>query len=291
MAASITVTLAGRPPFDATPTLEFLAQRAVDGLESASPERYARSLRLPGGHGVVEVAAAPGGVTVTVSVARGSDVDTAIARVRRLFDLDTDPAPIVAHLGADPALAARGPIDPRRRVPGSVDPFETAIRSVVGQQISVARARVVLGGIVARAGERVRGVRSPDPAVTVVFPRPEVLAVIGGTPEDHLPMPRRREATIRAIGASVADGSLALTPDGPWDRPALRAQLLAIPGIGPWTADYVALRALGDRDAFLPTDLGVIKALRALDLEPAHAARWSPYRADALHHLWALPEG
>ncbi len=207
------------------------------------------------------------------------------AAARALFDLDADPDPVVATLGADPLIGPLVRANPGRRIAGHVDPGELAIRAVIGQQVSLGAARTIAGRLVARHGEPLT---EPSGSVTHLFPSPGRLAVLG--PED-LPMPRSRARALTGLAASLAAGELVL------DRSAApatcRARLLALPGIGPWTAGYVEMRALGNRDAFLPTDLGVRRALERLgeNGSPAAAAataeRWRPYRAYALQHLWS----
>jgi AraC family transcriptional regulator of adaptative response / DNA-3-methyladenine glycosylase II len=285
--APVTVRLAARAPFDVAPALAFLAARTLAGVESA--ERvdagdlagYRRSMVLPGGPGVVEVRALPDGATgvqASFRLTDWADLAPAVQRVRRLLDLDADPVAVDAVLGADPSLTPLVVARPGRRVPGSVDPFETAVRAVVGQQVSVAGARTVLGRIVAAVGERLA---TPDGAVTTVFPTPAALAEVD---DDVLAMPSARRRTIRTLAAAVASGDLVL--DAGADRHAVVDRLVALPGIGPWTAGYVAMRGLGDPDVFLETDLGVRRGLAALGLTAADADRWRPWRSYALHHLW-----
>ena len=157
------------------------------------------------------------------------------------------------------------------------------MRAVVGQQISVAGARTVAGRIVAAAGEPLR--IAAVPALTHVFPAPGALASIDPA---RLPMPASRRRTITELATRVADGRVVL--DGGADRDEISAALVAVPGVGPWTAGYVLMRGLGDPDVFLPTDLGVRAGLARLGVDAAHAERWRPWRSYALHHLWALPK-
>jgi AraC family transcriptional regulator of adaptative response / DNA-3-methyladenine glycosylase II len=211
--------------------------------------------------------------------------------VRGLLDLDADQAAIDARLGADavlgPLLAAR----PGLRAPGAVDGFEMAIRAVVGQQISVSGARTLLGRIAAEHGSRAfegqrgagRGQGVDDRPPTLLFPGPADLAIIDPA---SLPMPRARARTVLAIAATCASGELRLDPDA--DRQREHAALLATPGIGPWTAEYIRMRAMGDRDVLLATDLGVRKSADRLGLDLADGRPdWAPWRSYATHHLWA----
>jgi AraC family transcriptional regulator of adaptative response / DNA-3-methyladenine glycosylase II len=177
-------------------------------------------------------------------------------------------------LGDDPLLGPLVAARPGLRSPGAADGAELAVRAVVGQQISVAGARTLLGRLAAAHGGPHAGSR--------LFPTSEQLAAID--PED-LPMPRARARTLGALARALCDGELDLRPGA--DRERVRAGLLAIPGIGPWTADYIALRALGDTDVFLAADLGVRRALGRLGANAGAAERWRPFRSYAMHHLWA----
>ena len=282
---SVVVDLAVRQPFDLDGVLEFLASRTIPGVESIGQDGYRRSLDLPHGHGVAHVR--PDVVVksgrlharVELRLADWRDLAPAVSRVRRLLDLDADPTAIEQVLGADPAIAPLIARNAGRRVPGSVDPFETAVRAIVGQQISVAGARTVVGRIVAAIGAPL-GIA--DEVLTHVFPTPDALA---GIDDSLLPMPTRRRQTLVEVGARAALGKIPL--DVGADRDDVRAALLDVPGIGPWTADYVLMRGFGDPDVFLPTDLGVKQGLDLLGLSPDAADRWRPWRSYALHHLWA----
>jgi AraC family transcriptional regulator of adaptative response / DNA-3-methyladenine glycosylase II len=206
------------------------------------------------------------------------DLAPAVGRVRRLLDLDADPVAIDEALGQDPALETLVAATPGLRAAGSVDPAETLVRAIIGQQVSVAGARTVAGRITAAIGEPL-GV--DHPTLTHVFPSPQRLATI--EPES-LPMPTARAATLRRIGRLIADGDLMI--DTGIDRTDVVERLLAVKGIGPWTADYVAMRGLGDPDVFLASDLGVAHALSAVGLDASAAERWRPWRTYAMHHLW-----
>lgn len=273
-------------PFDAEALIAFLAARAVPGVEHVAEGCYWRSLGLPHGHGVALVTASAGnvGLDVELMLEDERDLQDADVRLRRLFDLDADPAAVDALLGADALLAPLVAAAPGLRVPGSVDPFETAVRAVIGQQISITGARTVAGRIVAACGEPLRVRGTP---LTAIFPPPRAVA---GAADSAFSMPGSRRTTIKAIAAALRDDEL--TFDGTTPRCELRGQLMLIPGIGPWTADYIAMRGLADRDVFLPTDLGVRKALAALGAIDVDPDRWRPWRSYALHHLWnALAAG
>ncbi|MEN8705697.1 MAG: AlkA N-terminal domain-containing protein [Nocardioides marinisabuli] len=291
-AGGISLRLAVRTPFAGQALLGFLAYHLVPGVETAGPGWYARTLDLPHGPGTVRVDLDPaldevpaGGVAMVGAHFRLTDLrDTsaAVERVRRLVDADCDPLPVAEHLGTDPVLGALVRRTPGLRLPGQVDGDETAVRTVIGQQVSVTGARTVGGRVVAAHG---RPVETGEPGLTHLFPDAATLAEVD---PETLPMPRARGRALVGLSAALAAGELALDR-GP-ERDAVRAAMLALPGIGPWTADYVAMRALGHPDVFLSTDLGVRTAFRRLGLEPAaeiaRAPLWSPWRSYALMHLW-----
>jgi len=272
---TLELRLAYRQPMALDRTLNFLARRAVSGLEDYDGHRFRRVVRLPGGPGLITLAAGPGHIRAGLRLTAPRDVAAAVARVRRWLDLDADPESVAATLSGQAALAPLVQAHPGLRSPGAIDGFELAVRAVVGQQVSVAGARTVLGRIVQEYGE-------PAFAGTDwrLFPAPEVLAELDPT---RLPMPRSRGRTITALAAAVAEGELDLSVGA--DRAATRARLLAVRGIGPWTADYVLMRAVGDPDIYLGTDLGVRQARAALPgFDPAACAPWRSYLT---HHLWA----
>jgi AraC family transcriptional regulator, regulatory protein of adaptative response / DNA-3-methyladenine glycosylase II len=278
----VTVTLAVRQPFDAAALLRFLAARVVSGTETCNESTYARTLRLPHGAGTVELEPGGGSVVCRLTLSDLRDLAAAVERCRRLLDLDADPVAVDTQLSADQLLRPLVARRPGLRVPGHVDGFEAAVRAVVGQQISVAGARRILGRLVEDYGERI----ADDGALTRQFPSPEILA---GVEPEQLPMPRSRSAALVALAAAVVAGDVVL--DQSADRAHVREELLAVKGIGPWTAGYIALRALGDPDVFLPTDLGVRHGLTALGVTGdlgAVAARWRPWRSYALMHVWTF---
>jgi AraC family transcriptional regulator of adaptative response / DNA-3-methyladenine glycosylase II len=277
---TVSVRLPFRAPLHAPALLEFLGVRSVPGIDGLTLDGsgYQRNLRLPHGNGSVVLVPAEGHVHATLRLADVRDVAPAVARCRRLFDLDADPEAVDGVLGTDPALAPLVHKEPGVRAPRAVDGFEIAVRAVVGQQISVTAAKKVLAKLAtgpASGGE--------------LFPTPEELLAL---PDDAYAMPGARRATLRELARSVAEGELDL--DGGGDRDATLARLTAIPGVGEWTAQYTALRALGDPDAFLPTDLGVRRGAKALGLpdDPkalaAHAEQWRPWRSYAVIRLWRL---
>ncbi|MFF5104288.1 AlkA N-terminal domain-containing protein [Streptomyces sp. NPDC000134] len=282
-------TLALRLPFRAplNPDNLFghLAATAVPGVEEWREGAYRRTLRLPYGHGTVALAPRPDHIACRLSLSDPRDLTVAISRCRRLLDLDADPAAIDGQLGADPLLAPLVDKAPGRRVPRTVDEAEFAVRAVLGQQVSTAAARTHAARLVLAHGDPVD---DPEGGLTHLFPTPEALAAAD---PGALAMPRTRRTTFTTLVRHLADGSLGLGVDSDWAD--TRARLLALPGFGPWTADVIAMRALGDPDAFLPTDLGIRRAARDLGLPStpaaltARAAAWRPWRAYAVQYLWA----
>lgn len=275
-----------RAPFDAGSLFAFLGARAIPGVEeTAAGGGYRRTLRLPNGWGVAELRPSNGHVACTLRLSDLRDLTAAVARCRRLLDLDADPVSVAAHLDGDPALGCLLERRPGLRVPGHVDGAELAIRTVLGQQVSVAAAATHAGRMVRDCGEPLP---APDGTLTHLFPTSAAIAAADPT---LFKMPASRRATIMRLAMALADGQLDVDPGA--DRTELERRMLSIAGIGPWTASYVALRALGDPDVFLPTDLGVKHALlrlgRATDPRAAAALaeRWRPWRSYATIHLWA----
>lgn len=291
-AGTLVLRLPLRSPFDAAGLLGFFAGRAVDGVEAVDGNRYARTLRLP--HGPATVAVDLPGLTggqaphvlATLRLADPRDVGPAVARVRRLLDLDADPVAVDELLGADPALAASVAAVPGIRLPGTVDGAETAIRTVLGQQVSVAAARTAASRMAAALGERLPPALAADGA-DLLFPTAATIAEHGA---EVLTGPAKRTAAVLGVAAALADGSLVLDPGR--DPADLRAELVALPGVGPWTAGYLAMRVLGDPDELLAEDLAVRRGAAALGLPSdipgltAHAAAWRPWRSYAATHLW-----
>jgi AraC family transcriptional regulator of adaptative response / DNA-3-methyladenine glycosylase II len=281
----LTVRLACREPFDGDALFAFLGARAVPGVESVDGATYRRSLRLSRGCAVVSVTVSGATVSCALTLDDVADAQAAVQRTRRLLDLDCDPATIRDHLAADPALAPLVEKRPGLRAPGHPDGTELLVRAVLGQQVSVAGARTLAARLVAAHGQPLA---EPTGGVTHVFPS---AATIAGLSPEAFAMPRARGAALIDACAKLAAGELVL--DAGSDRASTVAALQAMKGLGPWTAGYVAMRALGDPDVFLPTDLGVRHALAALGLDAsprgaaACAERWSPWRSYALHHLWA----
>jgi AraC family transcriptional regulator, regulatory protein of adaptative response / DNA-3-methyladenine glycosylase II len=286
---AVTMRIAVRTPFAGRALLGFLATRAVPGVETAGAGWYARTLALPHAAGTVRLELddlpATGGtaqVPATFRLGDLRDLGTAVERVRRLLDADCDPVAVDEAFAGDPLIGPLVRRTPGLRVPGHVDGHELAVRAVLGQQVSVAGARTVAARLVREHG---RPLPAPDGALTHLFPSAEALATLDPT---DLPMPRARGRALIGLCAALAADDIAL--DRGADRHDVRRLLLDLPGIGPWTADYVALRALGHPDVFLPTDIGIRDALLAARRDPAVAAEqaedWRPWRSYAQLHLW-----
>jgi AraC family transcriptional regulator of adaptative response / DNA-3-methyladenine glycosylase II len=292
--------------------LGFLAARAIPGVESVQDGRYRRTIQLPNGSGILSLGPlvpspaqrGPGYIDCELQLEDLRDLTAAVQRCRRLLDLDADPEAVTGYLSADPVLGPLARAHPGRRSPGQIDGSELALRAVLGQQVSVAAARRLGARLVASYG---KPLSRPDGPLTHCFPTAETLAAADpGT----LPMPRGRALALTGLAAALASGELSLDPGAERDR--AEAVLLALPGIGPWTASYIRMRALSDPDAFLPTDVGVLDALSRLGAMPtetgpaagsgsavrtrtakaaaALAESWRPWRSYAVHHLWAYLE-
>jgi AraC family transcriptional regulator, regulatory protein of adaptative response / DNA-3-methyladenine glycosylase II len=289
----ISLRLPFREPFDADGMLRFLGTRAVAGVEHFDGETYRRTLRLPHGAGTVALTDGGDHVLCVLKLEDLRDLGTAVQRCRRLLDLDADPAAIADVLGEDPMLGPLVRRSPGRRVPGSVDGPELAFRAVLGQQVSVAGACTLAGRLVTRCGEplSVSLVLEGD-GLTHLFPS---AGAVAAADLDRFGVPAARAEALRGLAHALSD-SISLDPGS--DRDEVVRELLGLRGIGPWTASYVAMRALGDPDAFLPTDLGVKQAVQRLGHAGdrrdvvALAERWRPWRAYATQYLWAsLGEG
>jgi len=273
--------LALRVPFAARELFAHLAARAVPGVEEATASTLRRTVRLARGPAVISLAGRADHVLARAALADRRDRAEALRRCRALLDLDADPVAIDAALARDPGLAPLVRAAPGLRSPGAVDGGEILVRAIVGQQVSVAAARTVLGRLASGHGDPIDGERLR------LFPAPETLAALDpGT----LPMPAARGRALVGAAAALASGDLDLEPGA--DPVRARAVLLALPGVGPWTASYVAMRALRDPDVLMAGDLGLRRGLERCGL-PAErralerrAEDWRPWRSYATHHLW-----
>ena len=311
-AARLDIDLPVRAPYDAPGIFRFLAARAVAGVELADLSdpnrlRYARTLALPHGPAAIDLTAAQHPkrgwqLTARLELASLADTAPAVARIRRLLDLDADPAAVDAGLTADPVLAPLVARTPGIRVPGAVDPHELVIRALLGRQISVAAATTHLTRLAARAGSPYA---ASVPGLDRLFPAPaQILAAVpapeaGAAPDPDRPLrlPARAVAAVLSAARALDSGDLAVHVGA--DAGQLRADLLARPGIGPWTAGYICMRVLGDPDAWLPGDVALLAGARAAGLLDgglsgpaahralaARAAAWAPWRSYAAMHLW-----
>ncbi|MCZ6463417.1 MAG: helix-turn-helix domain-containing protein [Proteobacteria bacterium] len=290
--ANLELRLAYRSPFDWNALVDYLAARAIPGVEAASRESYRRSVNIDGCTGVLEVRpdpdAANGGLVLSIPAGTSRALGPTVERVRRIFDLGADPAAIAAHLSRDRTLAPTLKRHPGLRVPGAWDGFELAVRAILGQQVSVARATELAGKL---AGTFGRPLPEPEEGISWIFPPPEVLAEVDIAGLGL--MPGVRAEAIRGLAAAVRDGELHL--DEPLVRETALEALTSLPGIGPWTAEYVAMRALREPDAFPASDLGLRRAASpsrgSRGIVPARelgerAEAWRPWRAYAAMALW-----
>jgi 3-methyladenine DNA glycosylase/8-oxoguanine DNA glycosylase len=285
----VRLRLRAHPPFDAPGLFRYLQSHAVPGLETATAERFTRAMRLPLGPATVTLSPLPDpsapGVAVHARLTHEDDLAELVGRVRRLCDLDARPGVIDDALAEDPALAAAVRRTPGVRIPGSPDPHETLFRTVLGQQISIAAARTVQGRLAVALGDPLPAELTGE--VTHVFPTAERIAERG---REVLRGPARRIDSMMIVAEALASGTVRL--DESVDGAELRRALVALPGIGPWTADYLAMRVLRDTDVLLATDLVVRQAAARLGLPTApvplavRGGAWSPWRSYATLHLW-----
>jgi AraC family transcriptional regulator of adaptative response / DNA-3-methyladenine glycosylase II len=282
---TLTLRLPFRTPLCPDNLFGHLVATGVPGVEEWRDGAYRRTLRLPHGHGIVSLRPTPAHIACRLALTDLRDLSIAISRCRWMLDLDADPVAVDDLLRRDPALTAYIDKHPGRRVPRTVDGAEFAVRAVLGQQVSTAAARTHAGRLVTALGEPVT---DPDGGLTHLFPGPAAVAAVD---PDTLGFPQARRTTLTTLAATLAAGDIDLGPGSDWAQ--ARARLAELPGLGPWTIETVAMRALGDPDAFTPTDLGVRVAARQLGLPatPAaltrHSAAWRPWRAYAVQYLWA----
>ncbi|ARF58536.1 AlkA N-terminal domain-containing protein [Streptomyces gilvosporeus] len=290
-AGGIPLRLAFRGPYAAAEVFDYLQRRALTGVEEILGARgartYRRTLRLPGGSGIAEVDERPGGradgsgggwLECRLHLSELRDLTTATQRMRRLLDLDADPYAVADHLGQDPLLAALVARRRGLRSPGTCDGHELAVRAVLGQQVSVPAGRKLGTAAVAAYGEPLA---EPSGGLTHLFPAVEDLA---GASLAALGMPDSRRATLRTLAAALADGTVPL--DAGADRDQAEKELLNLRGIGPWTAGYIRMRALGDPDVLLEGDVAVLAGMRNSGATMADSDAWRPWRSYAMHYFW-----
>jgi AraC family transcriptional regulator, regulatory protein of adaptative response / DNA-3-methyladenine glycosylase II len=289
-AAAITLALPYAPPYDWPAMLAFLSTRTIPGVECVAQGRYCRTIALEGAHGWVEVAPDDGRPTLRATIRFPSvrALPTIVARLRRVLDLNADIRAIGAHLAGDAHLAPLIAARPGLRVPGAWDGFELAVRAVLGQQITVSAATGLAGKLVRAHGTPLSLADAPA-GLTHAFPRPEALA---SADLGALGMPRARGRALSALAAMTAADPRLFAPGRELDDTI--ARLCELPGIGEWTAQYIAMRGLREPDAFPAADIGLLRALEdAAGRRPkpaellARAEAWRPWRAYAALHLWA----
>jgi AraC family transcriptional regulator of adaptative response / DNA-3-methyladenine glycosylase II len=282
--ASLVLRLDYRPPLDWEGLLRFLRARCTAGVEQVEGTSYRRTVRVGARAGWVSVTrdSARASLRAEVSLSLAGALMQVVAGLRAVFDLDARPDAVSAALGWDPLLAGSLRADPGLRLPGAFDGFEAATRVVVGQQVSVAAATTLAGRLAAALGDPVE---TPFPGLARLSATPEAIAAAGEDRIARLGMPGARARTLLGLGRAAADG---LELHRGADADAVRARLAELPGVGPWTREVIAMRALGAPDAFPAGDLGVLRALgvpSAREAE-ARAERWRPWRAYAVMHLW-----
>lgn len=266
-------------PFDGHGVMRYLADHAVPGVEFGDDESYRRQIRTPNGSAARFEVHLAGPDSVVATVDDDAVPSALVGSVKRLLNLDANSSGIDAHLAADPVLAPWVSARPGVRLPGSLDIHEQVLRTMIGQQISVAAARTVLG----RLALELDG--------TGLFPTTDQFAERG---PESLRGPKSRIDAIHGVAIALSSGTLHLTIDSPVDE--LTSTLLSVPGIGPWTAGYVAMRALGAPDVLLSTDLVLLKGAEKLGLPATprgirdYGRRWAPYRSYATLHLWRVAQ-
>jgi AraC family transcriptional regulator of adaptative response / DNA-3-methyladenine glycosylase II len=287
--STVTIRLGYKPPYDWDAILSFLAARTIAGVELVDKNRYARTIELDGAFGSVEVTPGKNHLVATIRFPQVQSLLSVVARLRRLFDLDADVETIGRHLSGDEALAPLIARRPGLRTPGAWDGFELAVRAILGQQITVTGARALAVKIVERAGTDISADMSGDDRLNRVFPSAMRIA---RTDLSTLGMPRARIAALTGLAQAVTENSKLLEPAGSFDETI--ARLVALPGFGPWTAQYWALRALRDSDAFPAADVALLRspAVAKEGKRPSpkalleRAESWRPWRAYAAQHLW-----
>ena len=293
-ADGLTVRLPYKPPYDWEAMIGFLAARAIPGVERVEPRRYARTVTVDGVQGLIIVTPrTDDALSVEIRLPRLDALPAVIARVRRVFDLSADPALIGAHLSQDIALAPLVAARPGLRAPGAWDGFELAVRAILGQQITVTAARNLAARLVATYGPSTKHPAALALGLDRVFPAPAALV---GQDIAALGMPRARGAALEGLARAVADDPSLFTPRA--DLESAITALKALPGVGEWTAQYIALRELREPDAFPQADIGLLRAMTdAAGVRPtpeallARSQAWRPWRAYAAQHLWTADPG
>ncbi|MBL6750346.1 MAG: helix-turn-helix domain-containing protein [Nevskia sp.] len=287
---ALRLKLAYRPPLDWDTLAGFLAGRGAPGVEYVDGRRYLRSVHIGACKGwfAAEPLAGESALRIDASLSLLPVLTVLLARLRHLFDLDANPQAVAEHLGRDPRLRESCLRNPGLRVPGAFDAFELALRAVLGQQVTVKAASTIYGRFARAFGEPL-----PEPygLLTQTGPDPQRIAAAGIDQLAGLGIPGKRAETVRGLARAHCEGRLRLHPGA--DPEATQAQLVALPGIGPWTAQYVAMRVLRDPDGFPAADLGVLRALGVAKPGEALAIAegWRPWRAYAVMHLWRSYSG
>ncbi|HEY1995572.1 DNA-3-methyladenine glycosylase family protein [Paraburkholderia sp.] len=285
----VTLELPFKAPFDWPRILRFFSGRATPGVEAVEEGAYRRAIDWDGDSGTLTVRphARKRCIVATIDGAANRHADALAAPIARMFDLHADPKAIAAHFAADPWLAPLIEAAPGLRVPGAWSGFELVVRAIVGQQVSVKAATTIIGRLVQRAGQRIEDY--PHERTAWRFPTPAALATADLA---QIGMPGKRVAALQGFAHAVASGAVPLDSNVA-DATALRAALLALPGIGPWTVEYVAMRAWRDADAWPAWDLVLMQSIAARDptltrptQQRARTEAWRPWRAYAAMHLW-----
>ncbi len=284
----VTLKLAYRPPFDWAAMMRFFQSRAIPGVEQGGDAFYRRSIRFDNCSGLLEVwpGKSANHLNATFYGVPIEELRKSVVKSRQLFDLDVDQLKVNELLATDPLLASMVEQRPGIRVPGAWDVFELSVRAILGQQISVQAARTLAGRLVERFGEALTPREGWE--VTALFPKPEVLAEVDAS---VIGLPKKRAASISSLGKAFAGKQVNI--DATSSLEDVEKCLVKLPGIGPWTAQYIAMRALSEPDAFPKGDLGLIRAIEAQGFEcdipslQKMAEKWRPFRAYATLHLWA----
>jgi DNA-3-methyladenine glycosylase II len=286
---NVKLELPFKAPLDWPRTLRFFAGRATPGVEAIEDGAYRRAIEWAGDSGTLQVALHPRRrcLVATIDGPAARHADALAAPISRMFDLHADPRAIGAFLSSDPWLAPLIDVAPGLRVPGAWSGFELVVRAIVGQQVSVKAATTIIGRLVERAGKRIED--HPHERTAWRFPTPAALAAVDLA---QIGMPGKRVAALQGFAQAVATGAVPLD-DPAADTATLRTALLALPGIGPWTVEYVAMRAWRDSDAWPAWDLVLMQSIAARDpalvrptQQRTRTDTWRPWRAYAAMHLW-----